>query len=185
MTRWYANPSPAHARPLVRATPPSPSEPRDYPPARSVTGTSVSADGIHGARDNLGCTAMRHAQIMEIVERYIEHRDANLSPPAPLPLPGAILRNFAVDDFFPFSPVWTTVLPRQVRVPLPQQPEARRPWFHLSHNSLDLKDGDGPVTRVSRHVAQGRRSDPHRTSCSTPKGALEITASNQTTRKRG
>ena len=47
---------------------------------------------------------MRHAQIMEIVERYIEHRDANLSPPAPLPLPGAILRNFAVEDFFPFFP---------------------------------------------------------------------------------
>ena len=47
---------------------------------------------------------MRHAQIMEIVERYIEHRDANLSPPAPLPLPSAILRNFAVEDFFPFFP---------------------------------------------------------------------------------
>ena len=99
-------PGPRHPAVPVRtkSLPPRHSCPRVYHPARSVTRTSVSADGIHGARDNLGCTAMRHAQIMEIVERYIEHRDANLSPPAPLPLPGAILRNFAVEDFFPFFP---------------------------------------------------------------------------------
>ena len=97
-------PGPRHPAVPVRtkSLPPRHSCPRVYHPARSVTGTSVSADGIHGARDNLGCTAMRHAQIMEIVERYIEHRDANLSPPAPLPLPSAILRNFAVEDFFHF-----------------------------------------------------------------------------------
>jgi len=85
-------PGPRHPAVPVRtkSLPPRHSCPRVYHPARSVTGTSVSADGIHGARDNLGCTAMRHAQIMEIVERYIEHRDANLSPPAPLPLPVAI-----------------------------------------------------------------------------------------------